>query len=420
MHWLVLLASLTVVSASLLQGDDQQPIVDGWVKTHPLDGRYVVLLRDAERTPLPAGVRVVSDQRHADFRLLVAQDHSEAELRSLFPGAVSISADCQVLPDAVWNLDRLDERELAATDGTWTGPANGGSGVHLYVVDSGVDTGHPDFGGRADTTFSAYGSTGDDCGHGTHVAGVAGGAARGVARGAAVHSVKVLNDQCSGTLSALAQGLLSVAGNATGKRAVINLSLGFNGYDSTLDAIVQLLLSAGHVVVAAAGNDAGSACIHYPSAYAGVLAVAATDDTDSAAGFSNWGSCVDVYAPGVAVEAAQAYTSGYTTLSGTSMSAPHIAGVAALLWQETPSLTGSQVAAQVLQTATQGAVSGRRGSPNLLSFWVAGGAPQSPTSGSSSSSSSSSTTGSDTQRNRPHNLVVATIVSAMMTFIIVV
>lgn len=370
----------------------------------------MILLRQqpgSQRDVLPATLRVVGDRSAGALRLLFVNDHSESELREMFPDAV-ISADAEVrLPEpvigsdgsvhgasTVWNLDRLDERLLSETDGTWTGPSNGGATVTLYVIDSGVDTAHPEFGSRASTAFSAYGTdVGDSCGHGTHVAGIAAGTVRGVAHGLQVRSVKVLTgSECSGTLSSLADGLMHVISSAGGTRAVINLSLGFYGYDSVIGTLIATLIENGVVVVAAAGNDASSACLNYPAAYPGVVSVAATNDVDAAAGFSNYGSCVDLYAPGVSISAASAGSTGYRTLSGTSMASPHVAGVAALRWQQNPGWTGQQVAMSLLQTATIGVVTNRRGSPDLLLFWSEQSVPQPsipPQSGSTTSSVSS-------------------------------
>lgn len=371
---LLLAASVLVAHASLFVGESSQPIVDGWSRSHPLDGRYVVLLRESELRALPAEMRVEHDRHAHGMRLLVVGDETESSLRTTFHDAVAISPDREVTRDAVWNLDRLDERRLVDNDGTWTGPSNGGAGVHIYVVDGGVDTGHPEFGGRADTVYTAFGAdTTDSCGHGTHVAGTAAGFTRGVARGAALHSVKVLRGEgCTGTLGNLASGLLDTLGEASGKRAVINLSLGFTGFDGVIESLVEALIAAGHIVVAAAGNSATSACVHYPSSYPGVVAVAATTRFDSAASFSNYGSCVDLYAPGVGVESADAGSDGFTELDGTSMASPHVAGVAALLWQQHPGWSSHQVVAALLRLADsdQATVINRRGSPDLLLFWT--------------------------------------------------
>lgn len=394
---LFLLLLIGAASAALLQGQvDRPPIVDGYTQSHPYGGVHMILLRQepgAERAVLPATLRVVGDRSAGGLRLLFVSDHSESELREMFPDAL-ISADAEVRAQStVWNLDRLDERLLSEADGTWTGPANGGATVTLYVVDSGVDTAHPEFGSRASTVFSAFGTdVTDSCGHGTHVAGIAAGTARGVAHGLQVRSVKVLSgNQCAGSLSGLADGLLHII-SAGGTRVVINLSLGFYGYDSVIGALIATLIDNGVVIVAAAGNDASSACLNYPAAYPGVVSVAATNDVDSAAGFSNYGSCVDLYAPGVEISAASAGTTGYRTLSGTSMASPHVAAVAALRWQQNPAWTGEQVAMSLLQTATIGVVTNRRGSPDLLLFWSEQSVPQPsipPQSGSSTTSSSS-------------------------------
>lgn len=330
----------------------------------PLDGRYIVLTSDAERA---------GGARRYSVAAVAAPDRMAAQ--QMFPDAV-IAPNRRVTAARVtsqWNLDRLDNRQQYQLDGQWVGPANGGAGVRIYVVDTGVQGAHTDFTGRVTNAWTAFGSDfSDSCGHGTHVAAIAGGNNFGVARGAEIHSVKVLGGPgCDGTTETVAGGLAHVLSSAAGRRVVINLSLGFYGYDAVIDSLVQAARSAGHIVVAAAGNDASDACAHYPSGFAGVVAVAASDRRDAAAGFSNYGSCVDCYAPGVAVRSAdaQAPNGGSLELSGTSMASPHVAGVAALIWQAAPGLSNAAVINTLLQTATAGVVTGRSGSPDLLLYW---------------------------------------------------
>lgn len=411
MRWIVLAVLVAGAVASVLQTIDNQ-VVDAWARAHPLNGTFVVWV--------PAGIVVntdsvrslVADTEVGGARVLGVAGHTEQEVVDMFPDGI-VAPNRPVWADqTTWNLDRLDERALAATDGTWTGPANGGSGITGYIVDSGVTASHPDFEGRVINSFSAYGDFTDRCGHGTHVAGTMGGETRGVARGVALRSVKVLDgSQCEGTTLTLAQGLAHVLANAVGSRAIINLSLGFSGFDAVIGSLVAQLRSAGHLVLAAAGNEGQSACDHYPSAYSGVVAVAATNRFDTAAGFSNYGSCVDMYAPGVDIEAADGDGTGYRTLSGTSMAVPHAGGVAALLWQASPTSTGTQIGTALLQQATRGAVTNRRGSPDLLAYW--GTEPQTPT--------TTTTTGVPPPMNSAqgggvviHWALLATLVAAML------
>lgn len=393
---------IAVAHASVLT--NPQAIIDGYNVAHPHDGMFVVLvpsdrvLREEELRP------VVNRFDAGRYTVLTVHSTHRVAVEQLYPGAV-VSDEKRVFAaqSAVWNLDRIDERERSSMDGTWTGPSNGGHDVHAYVVDSGIDIAHPEFGGgRASHDFTAFGSThSDSCGHGTHVAGSLGGATHGVARGVNVHSVKVLTfsgGECVGTTGTLAAGLSHVLSAASGQRVVINLSVGFYGIDSVIGALIADLHTAGHVVVAAAGNDATSACSHYPSAYAGVLSVAASNSLDVAASFSNYGDCVDLYGPGVAVRSAAAGGTGFVEYSGTSMASPHVAGVVAIMRHQQPSASRTTIITELLQVATTGVVTNRNGSPDLLVYWAAEPEPQPSTAPQSSTGGSTTSAASTTLR----------------------
>jgi subtilisin family serine protease len=217
---------------------------------------------------------------------------------------------------------------------------------------------------------------GDCNGHGTHVAGTVGGSTYGVAKSTAIVPVRVLDCGGSGTVSGVIAGLDWVAGqHTTGSLAVANMSLG-GGASSTLDSAVNNLISRGVTVVVAAGNSAADACNYSPARVANAITVAATTSSDSRASYSNFGTCVDVFAPGSSITSAW-YTSTTATavLSGTSMAAPHVAGIAAVALAANGAQSPSQLASAITAAATTGVVgSAGTGSPNLLAFVNTGAA----------------------------------------------
>jgi subtilisin family serine protease len=240
-------------------------------------------------------------------------------------------------------------------------------------VDSGVRASHAEFGGRVAVGWSAVSDgrgTGDCNGHGTHVAGTVAGATYGAAKAATIIPVRVFGCTGSGYTSDVVAGLdWIVADHATGSPAVANLSLGGSA-SSAVDAALQAVINDGVTAVVAAGNSAVDACTASPARVPAALTVAASDSADRQASFSNHGSCVDLYAPGVSVKSAT-YTSttATATMSGTSMAAPHAAGAAAVLLSQQPALTPAQVTSLLNGSATAGAISATTaGTPNRLLF----------------------------------------------------
>ncbi|SCG79510.1 Serine protease, subtilisin family [Micromonospora echinaurantiaca] len=304
-----------------------------------------------------------------------------------------------------WGLDRIDQRNLPLNN-SYTYP-NTASNVRAYVIDTGVLYGHNDFGGRAVSGFDAVdGGSADDCnGHGTHVAGTVGGSAYGVAKGVQIVGVRVLNCQGSGTNAQVVAGIDWVTANAV-KPAVANMSLG-GGANSSIDTAVTNSINSGITYAVAAGNgdifgNRQNACNYSPARVASAITVGATQNNDAAASFSNYGTCVDILAPGVNITSAW-YTgnSATNTISGTSMASPHVAGAAALVLSANPSWSPQQVRDSLVNNATPNVVTNPgTGTPNRLLYVVNDGTPPvndfsvsvSPTSGSTAPGGSVTTT----------------------------
>jgi subtilisin family serine protease len=278
-----------------------------------------------------------------------------------------IDATCQ--SGATWGLDRVDQRALPL-DASYSYFVNG-SGVTVYIIDTGINFGHTEFGGRASKGFDAVtsGGTAADCnGHGTHVAGTVGGSTYGIAKAVTLKAVRVLNCAGSGTTSGVIAGIDWVTANRV-LPAAANMSLG-GGFSSALNQAVENSIAAGVTYAIAAGNSSANACNASPASAPNAITVGATQSNDGFASFSNFGTCVDINAPGVGITSAW-YTSNTATntISGTSMAAPHVAGAAALFLSANPSATPAQVTAALNGDATAGAIiSLPSGTPNRLLY----------------------------------------------------
>ncbi len=278
-----------------------------------------------------------------------------------------ISASANAAQDNVtWGIDRIDQRDL---------PLNrsynynyDGSGVTAYVIDTGIAFNHPEFGGRAKSGYDFIDNDNDasDCqGHGTHVAGTIGGAQYGVAKNVNLVGVRVLGCDGSGSTEAIARGIDWVAQNASGP-SVANLSLG-GGISQAMDQAVARLVQRGVTAVIAAGNDNKDACQVSPAREPSGITVGSTTNNDGRSNFSNWGNCVQIFAPGSDVTSAS-HKGGTTTMSGTSMASPHVAGVAALYLQENKNLSPNQIKTLLSDRSTKGKVSDTQGTPNKLLY----------------------------------------------------
>jgi subtilisin family serine protease len=266
-----------------------------------------------------------------------------------------------------WGLDRIDQRSLPL-NAIYTFNRTG-AGVFAYVIDTGILTSHSQFGGRAANVFDAFGGNGQDCnGHGTHVSGTIGGSTYGVAKSVNLRGVRVLNCSGSGTNSGVIAGVDFVRTNHSNP-AVANMSLG-GGASSALDTAVNNLSNSGVAIAVAAGNSNANACNSSPARAANAITVGATASNDSRASFSNFGSCLDLFAPGQGILSAWiGSTTATRTISGTSMASPHVAGVAALYKQLNPSASSSTVRNAIVNGATTNVVGNAgTGSPNRLLY----------------------------------------------------
>ncbi|MFJ8295784.1 S8 family peptidase [Streptomyces sp. NPDC094447] len=278
-----------------------------------------------------------------------------------------------------WGLDRIDQRALPLNQ-SYTYPDSAGQGVTAYIIDTGVRITHSDFGGRASNGYDAIDNDNtaqDGHGHGTHVAGTVAGTSYGVAKKAKIVGVRVLNNQGSGTTAQVVAGIDWVTRNAV-KPAVANMSLG-GGVDSALDTAVRNSIASGVTYAVAAGNDNANASNYSPARVAEAITVGSTTNTDARSSFSNYGSALDIFAPGSSITSSwNSSDSATNTISGTSMATPHVAGAAAVYLAGNPTATPAQVSTALTTAATPNVVTNPgSGSPNRL-LYVGGGTTTPP------------------------------------------
>jgi len=279
---------------------------------------------------------------------------------------MKVDATTQSNPD--WGLDRIDQKNLPL-DSAYS-YLQTGSGTTAYIVDTGILSTHQQFSGRVLSGYTAIsdGNGTSDChGHGTHVAGTVGGSTYGVAKNVSLVPIRILGCDGSGASSNVIAGLDWILKNGK-KPAVVNMSLGGEA-NASLDSAVENLFNNGYVMVVAAGNSNTDACSSSPARVSKAITVAATDSTDTRASYSNYGSCVDIFAPGSQINSSWIGSNTATkVLNGTSMATPHVVGVVAEMLQSTPTATPQTISTNLLNQASNNVVKNPSGSPNRLLY----------------------------------------------------
>ncbi|MEV6952445.1 S8 family peptidase [Streptomyces sp. NPDC051183] len=373
-----------------------QGVIENAGAAGAVSGSYIVTLNDsAARSTADSGKAVAKrygariDRTYSAALNGYSVEVSEAQAKKLAadPAVKSVVQNRTFTVDATqpnppsWGLDRIDQRALPLNQ-SYTYPDKAGEGVTAYIIDTGVRKTHQDFGGRAVDGYDAIDNDNtaqDGHGHGTHVAGTVGGGAYGVAKKVKIVGVRVLNNQGSGTTAQVVAGIDWVTRNAV-KPAVANMSLG-GGADSALDTAVRNSIASGITYAVAAGNESTDASTKSPARVAEAITVGATTNTDAKASYSNYGSILDIFAPGSSITSSWGTGDTATnTISGTSMASPHVAGAAALYLSQNPGSTPAQIRDGLVAASTPNVVtSPGTGSPNrLLNVGAGGTVPPGP------------------------------------------
>lgn len=376
---------LAAASPALAAGNGPVAPLIGQDAAGAIPGRYIVVLKADTRTD--AAEAAITQATRAGGKLhfrytevlngfaVTLPDRALDAVRNN-PHVDYIEADSVVSIDATqtgatWGIDRIDQRARPLST-TYTYNYTG-AGVKAYIIDTGILITHSQFGSRASYGYDAVDGSlpAADCnGHGTHVAGTVGGSTYGVAKGVTLVAVRVLDCAGSGTTSGVIAGINWVTSNhAAGAPAVANMSLGGSA-SSSLDTAVKNSVADGVTYAVAAGNNNKKACNYSPARVPEAITVGATTNTDARASYSNYGTCLDIFAPGSSITSAwYTSTTATNTISGTSMATPHVAGAAALYLQYNPAATPAQVSSALVSGATSNVVTSvGTGSPNKLLY----------------------------------------------------
>ena len=398
----LLFAAAPLISAILLSTTTSGHKDKFYSLPEPIPGQYIVVLNDdyvgraASAPEVEAEAQYLSSMYGGEVRNVysnalkgysVSMSSQEAESLSKDDRVLSVEEDAWIYPstsqtNAPWNLDRVDQRNLPLN--TTFDYEQDGTGAHIYILDTGIRITHEDFGGRASVAFDALGDgqNGLDCsGHGTHVAGLAAGATYGVAKNAFVHSVRVLPCSGGGQIAHLIMAVDWLTANRVNP-AVANISITAAGISPAMETAISNSIASGITYTIAAGNSFGEACNFTPARTPNAITVGATSVDDIRPSYSNYGACLDLFAPGQSIlSAGLASDSAVVSKSGTSMAAPHVAGVAAVYRAANPSANPAAVALAINNSVTSGVVTSLgAGSPNkLLYSWLGGGPPSTPT-----------------------------------------
>jgi subtilisin family serine protease len=342
-------------------------------------GRYIVQVAEGVEADDLSGARMAPIETLQEYTYALngfaaeldaaqlAQLSASSRVESIVPDQI-VSADAE-RTSPPWGLDRIDQRPRAG-DGVYRYSTTG-AGVTAFIIDSGIRTTHKEFGGRAVSGYDFVNLDGDaeDClGHGTHVAGTVGGATMGVASDVKLVALKVFGCDRQGWSSDMIAAMDWTIAHKPAGASVINMSLGGAFNSPFVDAVARVT-AAGIPVVVSAGNETTDACTRTPAAAPSAITVAATSQDDSRASFSNYGPCVDVFAPGEGVLSAYPTSDTATTyMSGTSMAAPHVTGVVARLLQQQPTASPAAIDTLLAADATRDAVTDPLGSVNRLLY----------------------------------------------------